>query len=270
MPPEETTSSWVRLHVFLARAGKGSRRAMESAIAAGRVSVNGEPVTVQGARIDPSLDSVTLDGLLVHLRLDSMEYIALNKPPGVLTTAHDERGRRTVLELLPAEFRKLRLYPVGRLDRESEGLILLTNDGELTQQLAHPSFEHEREYVVEVTGRPSDIAMAELRSGIDLQDGPTSPAAFDIIEAKSHGTAIRVVLKEGRNRQIRRMFAAMGHSVVNLTRVRIGTLRLGSLGPGESRRLTQTEIAALSDLGSSVGDDPRKVSRAEDQDDRAI
>jgi pseudouridine synthase len=239
---------------------------MESAIAASRVHVNGESVTVQGATIDPSLDSVTLDGQPVRVRADELEYIALNKPPGVLTTARDERGRKTVLDVLPAEFRKLRIYPVGRLDRDSEGLILLTNDGELTHQLTHPSFEHEREYVVEVTGRPSERAMAELRSGIELQDGPTSPAQFDIIETKPNSAAVRVVLKEGRNRQIRRMFAAIDHSVLNLKRVRIGPLRLGSLGRGESRRLTPSEIAALSDSKDSEGGGPRGASPAESQD----
>lgn len=253
MPPDKTASPPVRLHVFLAQAGKGSRRAMEAAIAAGRVSVNGKPVTAQGTRIDPAFDSVRLDGLTVAPREARLEYIALNKPRGVLTTARDDRGRRTVLDLLPVELRKARIYPVGRLDRDSEGLVLLTNDGGLTHRLIHPSFEHEREYVLEVTGYPSQRAIARLRSGIELQDGPTRPAEFDIIDARPRGASIRAVLKEGRNRQLRRMFAAMGHSVLNLKRVRIGSLRLGSLRPGESRRLTAPEIAALSDPDRSAG-----------------
>ena len=224
---------------------------MEAAIAAGRVSVNGKPVTVQGTRIDPALASVTLDGRPVEASQTRLEYIALNKPRGVLTTARDERGRKTVLDLLPAELRGTRVYPVGRLDRDSEGLVLLTNDGELTHRLLHPSFEHEREYVLEVTGRPSEGVIARLRSGIDLQDGPTNPARIDVI-----GARVRAVLKEGRNRQLRRMFAAVGHSVLRLQRVRIGSLRLGSLKPGESRRLTAAEIAALADPDRS-GDGSR-------------
>ena len=253
MPPDKTASSPVRLHVFLAQAGKGSRRVMERAITAGRVSVNGKRVTIQGTKIDPERDSVTLDGLPVEAHEERLEYIALNKPRGILTTARDERGRRTVLDLLPAELRKLRIYPVGRLDRDSEGLVLLTNDGWLTHRLIHPSFEHEREYVLEVTGRPSNAAIARLRSGIDLQDGRTRPARFDIIDAGPRGARVTAVLKEGRNRQLRRMFAAIGHSVLNLKRVRIGPLRLVSLGPGESRRLTAPEVAALSDPDRSAG-----------------
>ena len=254
MPMDKTASPLVRLHVFLAQAGKGSRRAMEGAIAAGRVSVNGRRVTVQGTKIAPAFDSVTLDGLPVEAHEERLEYIVLNKPRGVLTTARDDRGRQTVLDLLPAELRKLRMYPVGRLDRDSEGLVLLTNDGGLTHRLIHPSFEHEREYVLEVTGRPSERAIARLRSGIDLQDGPTRPAEFDIIDAGRHGARIRAVLKEGRNRQLRRMFAATGHSVLSLKRVRVGPLRLGSLEPGESRRLTAREIAALSDPDRFAGE----------------
>ncbi|MCY3801772.1 MAG: pseudouridine synthase [Chloroflexi bacterium] len=253
MPPDETESSPIRLHVFLAHAGKGSRRAMEAAVAAGRVSVNGKPVTVQGTRIDPAVDSVTLDGRPVEPRRGKLEYIAVNKPRGVMTTARDERGRKTVLDLLPTELRESRVYPVGRLDRHSEGLVLLTNDGELTHRLLHPSFEHEREYVLEVTGRPSERAIARLRSGIELQDGPTNPARFDIIGGGPDGARVRAILKEGRNRQLRRMFAAVGHSVIRLKRVRIGPIQLGSLKPGESRRLTAAEIAALPDLDRSGG-----------------
>ncbi len=252
MPPDEAESSPIRLHVFLARAGKGSRRAMEAAVAAGRVSVNGKPVTIQGVRIDPAVDSVTLDGRPVEAHPLTLEYIALNKPRGVLTTARDERGRKTVLDLLPAELRKSRVYPVGRLDRDSEGLLLLTNDGELTHRLLHPSFEHEREYVLEVTGRPSETAVARLRSGIELHDGPTNPARIDVIGAGAQGARVRAILREGRNRQLRRMFAAVGHSVLRLKRVRIGPVQLGSLKPGKSRRLTAAEIAALADPDRST------------------
>lgn len=225
---------------------------MEAAVAAGRVSVNCKPVTVQGTRIDPVVDSVTLDGRPVEARRGKPEYIALNKPRGVLTTARDERDRKTVLDLLPTGLRESRVYPVGRLDRDSEGLVLLTNDGELTHRLLHPSFEHEREYVLEVTGRPSERAIARLGSGIELHDGPTNPARFDIIGAGPQGARVRAILTEGRNRQLRRMFAAVGHSVLRLKRVRIGPIQLGSLKPGESRRLTAAEVAALADLGRSA------------------
>ena len=238
----------LRLHVFLARAGKGSRRAMEAAIAAGRVRVNGEPVTRLGAKIDPSSDLVALDGQRVDPAVEARVYVALNKPRGVLTTASDDRGRKTVLDLLPQSVLRHRLYPVGRLDRDSEGLVLLTNDGKLTNRITHPSYDHEREYAVDIAEAPDPAVLEELRSGVRLDGVLTRPAHFEVLSTRNGVTTLRVVLREGKNRQIRRMLTARGHDVVRLVRTRLGPIRLGSLKPGDWRYLDSGEVSALEEL----------------------
>lgn len=243
--PAEFDSDGLRLHVFLARAGKGSRRAMEKAVAQGRVAVNGLAVTVMGVRVDPARDAVTLDGHRVDPHVVGFAYIALHKPVGVVTTVRDDLGRPTVLDLIPDYMRRRRLYPVGRLDVESEGLVLLTNDGHLTNALTHPRFGHEREYVVTVEGRPPDGALRKLSEGVELDGVRTAPARFEALSAEGATSTLRVVLREGRNRQIRRMLADAGHPVVGLKRVRLGPLRLGDLKPGGSRRLADHEIRSL-------------------------
>ena len=225
-----------RLQKVLARAGFGSRRAAEELIADGRVTVNGA-VAVLGQRVDPESDRVAVDGIGVGIR-SGLVYYLLNKPTGVVTTASDPQGRPTVVDLVPVE---PRVFPVGRLDADSEGLLLLTNDGELTHRLTHPSFGVEKEYLVEVEGEPSPGVVRRLREGVELEDGVTAPAQV----APVGDRALRVVIHEGRNRQVRRMCAAVGHPVRRLVRTRIGPLAERTLRPGEWRPLTLAEVRSL-------------------------
>ena len=169
----------LRLQVFLARAGRGSRRAMERAIADGRVTVDGEEGTAMGVKVDPETAAVTLDGKPARL-VEKQAYVLLNKPRGVLSTVQDQRRRRTVIDLLPPNLRRLRLYPVGRLDWDSEGLILLTNHGELAHRLMHPRYEHEREYRVTVDKSPDAETLERLRKGVELEEGRTAPAGVEV------------------------------------------------------------------------------------------
>ena len=225
-----------RLQKVLARAGFGSRRSCEELIASGRVTINGEPATL-GDRVDVTIDRVSVDGVPVSVR-DDLVYYLLNKPRGVVTTASDPQGRPTVIELLPLE---PRIFPVGRLDADTEGLLLLTNDGELTHRLTHPSFGVEKEYLVEVDGEPSPAALRRLRHGVELDDGVTAPARVGRVEP----TVLRITIHEGRNRQVRRMCASVGHPVLRLVRTRVGTLTDRSLKPGEWRPLTMAEVREL-------------------------
>jgi 23S rRNA pseudouridine2605 synthase len=225
-----------RLQKILARAGFGSRRASEALIAAGRVRVNGEVATL-GDRADPETDRIEVDGAVVGVRPGLVHYL-LNKPAGVVTTASDPHRRPTVVELVPAE---PRVFPVGRLDAETEGLLLLTNDGELAHQLTHPSFGVDKEYLAEVEGRPTRGALRRLREGVDLEDGPTAPAKVSVVGER----LLRITLHEGRNRQVRRMCDAVGHPVRRLVRVRIGPIADRRLAPGEWRALEQDEVRAL-------------------------
>jgi 23S rRNA pseudouridine2605 synthase len=221
----------------LARAGQGSRRACEELIAQGRVTVDGE-VAILGRRVDVATARVEVDGILLPVAPDLVYYL-LNKPVGVVSTAADPAGRRTVLDLVPA---RPRVFSVGRLDRDTEGLLLLTNDGALAQLLAHPSHGVDKEYVVEVEGgTPAPGALRQLRQGIELEDGRTAPAAVGVLAPG----VLRVVIHEGKNRQVRRMCEAVGHPVRRLVRTRIGTLRDTGLAPGHWRALTGTEVRAL-------------------------
>ena len=226
----------VRLQKLLARAGLGSRRTVEDLIAEGRVTINGV-VAELGNRADADADRIEVDGALIGLRTDTVWYL-LNKPAGVVTTASDPQGRPTVVELVPDE---PRVFPVGRLDTDTEGLLLLTNDGDATHRLTHPSFGVEKEYLAHVEGTPSRGALRKLREGVELDDGMTAPAKASAV---SPGT-IRLVIHEGRNRQVRRMCDAIGHPVRRLVRVRIGPLRDQHLGPGEWRPLQPAEIRWL-------------------------
>lgn len=225
-----------RLQKVLARAGFGSRRACEDLIDDGRVAVNGE-VAVLGRRVDPTTDKVTVDGIPVSIR-EGLVYYLLNKPRGVVTTASDPQGRPTVIDLVPLE---PRVFPVGRLDADSEGLLLLTNDGELAHRLIHPSSGVEKEYLVLVEGTPTPGAIRQLRQGIQLDDGLTAPAKATAVPPN----AIKLVIHEGRKRQVRRMCAAVGHPVVRLVRTRIGPLTDPSLKPRQWRPLTQAEVRSL-------------------------
>ena len=224
----------MRLNAYLARAGVASRRGADGLIKAGRVTVNGQ--TGQLNTFVESRDRVQVNGHLVELQ--PLAYVLLHKPAGVVTTAHDPQGRRTVVDLVehPA-----RVVPVGRLDADTTGALLLTNDGELAHRLAHPRYEVEKVYEAEVEGEPSEAALEQLRSGIELDDGPTAPA-----QARRLGPArVEVSLHEGRKHQVKRMLAAVGHPVTRLHRSRYAGLTLEGLGPGESRELTGAEVTRL-------------------------
>lgn len=231
-----------RLQKVLAERGVGSRRHSEELIAAGRVLVNGE-VAVLGRRVDPERDEVAVDGVPIGVRPDLVYYL-LNKPTGVVTTASDPQGRSTVVQLVPAE---PRVFPVGRLDVDTEGLLLLTNDGALTNRLTHPSHGIEKEYVAEVRGTVAAGALRRLRDGVELDDGMTAPAK---VSQPSPGV-LRITIHEGRNRQVRRMCEAIGHPVQRLVRVRIGTLRDAQLPPGAWRELRIDEVRKLDAPASS-------------------
>jgi 23S rRNA pseudouridine2605 synthase len=225
-----------RLQKVLAQAGIGSRRVCEELIEGGLVTVNGE-IAVLGRRVDVAHDRIAVEGVPIGVRPGLVHYL-LNKPRGVVTTASDPQGRPTVVSLVPDE---PRVYPVGRLDADTEGLLLLTNDGELTHRLTHPSFGVEKEYVAEVVGQPSRGAVRRLREGVELDDGITAPARVALLSP----TVLRIVIHEGRNRQVRRMCEAIGHPVVRLVRTRIGPLRDEKLRPGAWRPLTLDEVRAL-------------------------
>ena len=225
-----------RLQKVLARVGIGSRRVCEDLIAEGRVLVDGE-TAVLGCRVDPETALIEVDGAPVGVRPDLVHYV-LNKPAGVVTTADDPQGRPTVVGLVPNE---PRVVPVGRLDVDTEGLLLLTNDGELAHRLTHPSYGVEKEYVAEVEGLPTRAVLRRLREGVELDDGPTAPARATLVDP----SVVRLTIHEGRNRQVRRMCEAVGHSVVRLVRTRIGPLADRSLAPGAWRELTGDEVRSL-------------------------
>lgn len=214
---------------------------MEDAIASGRVLVNGKPAHV-GQQVDVGSDRIEFDGRILRHPAPGLEYILLNKPRGVITTAADERGRQTVVDLVDAA---ARVFPVGRLDRYSEGLVLLTNDGELANRLTHPRYGHRRRYLVTVEGRLAGGDLLRLRTGIVIGDRRTRPAEVRVRSQTGSRTVLEMSLREGRNRQIRRMLAACGRRVERLVRTEFAGLRIDSLRPGQHRRLTQAEIAEL-------------------------
>jgi len=236
-----------RLQKVLARAGVASRRSAEEIIRAGRVVVNGEPATI-GQQVDPQHDTIVVDGQAIPSSYPHPIVLMVHKPSGVVSTVHDPQGRPTVVDLVQGrQGVHGRLYPVGRLDVDSEGLILLTNDGELAARLTHPRYRLTKEYHVLVDGRPGRDALWRLRQGIPLDGQLTAPAQVDPLpqSAGPDATWLRVIIQEGRKRQIRRMCAAVGHPVRFLRRVAIGPLRLGSLPRGHARPLTSAEIRKL-------------------------
>jgi 23S rRNA pseudouridine2605 synthase len=236
-----------RLQKFLARAGIASRRHAEGLIAAGLVTVNGEIVREQGVRVHAGVDDVRVRGERVQTPGDAHLYLMMNKPIHTMTTTDDPEGRRTVLDLLPAPWGARRVYPVGRLDWESEGLLLLTDDGALTLRLTHPRYALPKEYIALVAGEPSPAALRRMERGLLLvgETRPTAPAHVRPLRVESGDTWISVEIHEGRNRQVRRMFEAIGHATLRLRRTRLGPLSLGGLEPGETRELRSNELAAL-------------------------
>jgi len=225
-----------RLQKVLARIGLGSRRVCEDLIVEGRVTVNGE-IPVLGRRVEVAVDRIELDGVPLPV-LPGLVHYLVNKPAGVVTTADDPEGRPTVVDLVPAA---PRVFSVGRLDMGTEGLLIMTNDGELAHRLTHPSFGVPKEYLAEVDGAPAPTDIRRLREGIELDDGMTAPARVAVVAP----TLLRIVIHEGRNRQIRRMCEAIGHPVRRLVRTRIGPLADPSLGPGTWRLLTPAEVRNL-------------------------
>jgi 23S rRNA pseudouridine2605 synthase len=241
---ESTDTEGIRLQKVLAAAGVASRRASEILIDRGRVEVNGQVVREQGVRVDPDRDVIRVDGARIPPPRRHV-YLVVNKPRGVVSTLSDPEGRPTLADLV--ERRKERLFHVGRLDTDTEGLIILTNHGEFAHRLAHPSYEVEKTYLAEVEGIVDAATLKRMRGGLMLEDGPVQP---DKVTVKSRGEAkslVEVTLHEGRNHIVRRMFDAVGHPVRRLSRIRIGPVRLGQLAQGASRELTSAELGALLD-----------------------
>jgi 23S rRNA pseudouridine2605 synthase len=227
----------------LTEAGIGPRRRMAEAIKQGEVQVNGKTAESFNQPVNTESDRVTISGKGVELKPDEIVCLMLNKPKGIVSTASDEKGRRTVLDMLPGQYKKFRLYPVGRLDIDTTGLLLLTNDGDLTYRLTHPRFEHEKEYLVQIKGRLSYEEKNKLERGIRLEDGLTHPARVKEVSMAPFNYSITI--HEGRKRQVHRMFERLRHPLLALKRVRVGSLRLGDLKEGEARRLSAAETRAL-------------------------
>lgn len=240
-----------RLQKIISQAGIASRRAAEKLIVEGRVKVDGKVITELGTKIEGSAHEIAVDGTVIS-REEKRVYYILNKPKGYLSTAKDERGRKTVLDLLPGI--KERVYPVGRLDNNTEGLLLLTNDGALMNSLLHPKYEIYKTYVAHVSGQPVEEALDKLRAGIMLEDGPTAPAKVYVtgMDPMRDLTEIEVTIHEGRNRQVRRMFEAIKHDVKALKRVEFAGLTLSGLRRGQYRELTPREIAYLQEFASEA------------------
>ncbi|HEX6219923.1 MAG TPA: pseudouridine synthase [Acidimicrobiia bacterium] len=230
----------IRIQKAIARAGLMSRRAAEEAMVEGRVLLNGEPV-VLGDRVDPDVDILTVDGAPVPVKQD-LETHLLYKPVGVISTADDPQGRPTVVDLVPSE---RRLYPVGRLDSDSEGLILVSNDGELTNRVTHPSYGITKTYLAEVSGHPDRATIRRLTDGVELDDGPARAHSARVVDSQQDRALVELVMVEGRNREVRRMMDTVGHQVLRLVRTAIGPITDTNLKPGESRRLTAPEIQNL-------------------------
>jgi 23S rRNA pseudouridine2605 synthase len=249
--PERPTAEGepVRLQVFIARSGIASRRGAEELIAEGRVWVNGEPVTAPGTKVVPGIDRVEVDGEPISAATETL-WVALHKPKGYVTTRHDPYGRKTIYELLPAKLHHL--FHVGRLDRDSEGVLLLTNDGPAANQFLHPRFGVTKEYLVDVEGRPASDELRRLTAGVELEDGVARAESVDRLHQVDLDVwRIRIVLREGKKREVRRMMAAVGHPVRRLIRRRFGPVELGELPSGKWRVVAPAELSAL--LGKRRG-----------------
>lgn len=234
----------IRLQKVLAEAGLASRRASEQLIDEGRVEVNGQVVLEQGMRVDPERDTIRVDGSRIPPPRRHV-YLVLNKPRGVVSTMDDPQGRRTLAEYVPP---RLGLFHVGRLDTETEGLLILTNDGEFGHRLAHPSYEVPKTYLVEVEGLLDNKVLKRLEKGLMLDDGPVKPDKVKLVARHENKSLVSITLHEGRNRIVRRMMDSVGHPVRKLSRTSIGPVRLGQMAPGTTRDLTREELGKLLDL----------------------
>jgi 23S rRNA pseudouridine2605 synthase len=228
---------------LLTETGIGSRRKMADAIRNSRVTVNGQVAEDFRLPVNTKTDRVQLDNHPLVLAVEKSICLMLNKPQGILSTTEDKRGGRTVLDILPEKYRRLRLYPVGRLDKDTTGLLLLTNDGDLTNRLTHPRYEHEKEYLIQIAAKLTQVEKQKLERGILLDDGMTSPARVKEVTVRPYNYSLTI--HEGKKRQVRRMFARLGYRVLALKRVRTGNLTLGELKEGGVRELTAREIALL-------------------------
>ena len=232
----------MRLEKFLSESGIASRRDAKQYITAGRVSVNSERVLIPGTHIAPQQDEITFDGKPIRGKPKQI-YLMLNKPAGYVTTVRDERGRPTVMTLVPDISE--RIYPVGRLDLDTEGLLLMTNDGDFAHRILHPSHEIQKTYIAWVEGQPNRREIQRMREGIEIEEGVVTSAKVDQTERREGQTQFKVVIHEGKKRQIRRMFHAIGHDVLHLKRIGIGSLSLGRLSIGKYRLLTPPEIESF-------------------------
>ena len=239
-PAARTSDQKQRLQRLLASAGFGSRRQCEELIEEGRVAIDGQIVTKLGTTVDPEVNKVHVDGTLLKKR--KLIYYAVNKPVGLVTTNRDPHGRHRVIDLVPPDER---VFPVGRLDRNSEGLILLTNDGELAQRLTHPKFGVRKVYRVTVAGKVDSETMKQMRKGIYIAEGFVRVEGAKLIKSRSRSTEMEIVLREGKNREIRRILARLGHKVQHLRRIAIGPLRLGDIPPGAYRVVRREEVKKL-------------------------
>lgn len=240
--PSQPETEGVRLQKVMAAAGVGSRRACEALIDEGRVEVNGRVVTDQGMRVDPASVKITVDGERIPVAPGLVTF-ALHKPTGVVCTMSDERGRRSLGEFVAK--RPERLFHVGRLDTDTSGLLIMTNDGELAQRLAHPSHDVPKTYVATVQGRVAQPTLRRLEQGVDLEDGPIRCERVRVRSQASDRTMVELTIREGRNRIVRRMMDAVGHPVHELVRTQVGPIRLGNQAPGVLREITGRELGSL-------------------------
>jgi 23S rRNA pseudouridine2605 synthase len=241
LPRKGASPEGERLQKVLAAAGIGSRRQCEELIQSGRIEVDRKVVTEMGTRVDPARQEIRVDG--VALARSELAYYAVNKPPGVVSTNRDPSGRPRVIDLVPGDDQ--RLFPVGRLDLYSEGLILVTNDGELANRLTHPRYGVPKTYRVLVAGRPTREVLDKLLKGVHLAEGVARARSIHVLKEHKESTLMEIVLDEGRNREIRRILARVEHKVLRLVRIAVGPVRLGKLPPGASRRLVWQEVEAL-------------------------
>lgn len=236
----------VRLQKYIAMSGAASRRAAEAMIEDGRVKINGKTVAEQGIKVEIGADKVTLDGRELKIK-DKKYYIMLNKPTGYVSTAKDQFDRPTVIDLVGGEI-GTRIFPVGRLDYDTEGLLLLTNDGDITYRITHPKFHTDKTYIAVINGGISISGLNQLRRGVKIENYTTSPAEVEILDAAGNKTMLKITIHEGKNRQVRKMFEAVGCKVIGLQRIKIGQIELGNLPLGRWRHLTAHEVNYLKNL----------------------